>query len=197
MTGRPRSSLALLVAALLSFGGLSPCANAAGNSVDVQTDVYLGAISNYYRNAGSSAGFDTFYMTAELNFYPTMKPYHAGLFVDYRDSSSNRLNDNFNVGGYVRYDWPRWDATTWVFSNHSPGDSGTWVYAARLRYRVTNGTKLGVEALAPFASADKPTLMAGYYSSVTESLSLRVLAGAGLNSGPDFAARLELLWQIR
>jgi hypothetical protein len=197
VSGRLRSSLSIPVASLLSFGALSPCANAAGDSVDVQTDVYLGAISNYYRNAGSSTGFDTFYVAAELNFYPTLKPYHAGLFVDYRNSTRNRLSDNFNVGAYVRYDWRRWDATTWVFSNRSPGSSSAWVYAARLRYRMTDRSKLGMEALAPFASARKPKLMAGYYGSVTKSLSVRLLAGAGLNTAPDFAARVEMQWQIR
>lgn len=192
----PRRRIVAIVPALfilLTQSGGDACAD----DLDISTEIYLGAISNYYRNAGESAGFDTFYLTAELNFYPSLRPYHAGLFIDYRNSSTSRLNDNINIGGYVRYNWPRWDATTWVFSNQSPNNSSTWVYAARLRYRLTDGYKLGIEALAPFDQADKPKLMGGLYGSINDSLSFRALAGAGVRSGPDFAARLELLWEVR
>jgi hypothetical protein len=189
----PRNPAVATVLAILLFhgGGL-----ARADGVDIATDVYIGAISNYYRSAGDSTGFDTFYVTAELNVYPSMKPYHAGLFIDYRNSSSDRLNDNVNLGGYFRFDLSRWDATTWLFVNRSPDEAGTWVYATRIRYRLTDSYKIGIEALAPLEQADKPKLMGGLYGSLSESLSFRALAGAGVRNGPDFAARLELLWQV-
>jgi hypothetical protein len=181
-----------LAAAASGFG-----ADAAAADVNVRTEIYLSGISNYYRDEGDSAGFDTFAVTAEINLYPAGKPFYGGLLVDYRDSTSDRVNDNFNVGGYFRYNFSRWDTTTWLFTNYSPGNKSTWVYATRLRYRMTDTFKLGVEALAPFEHADKPKIMGGLYGSFSKTLSYRVLAGAGINSGPDFASRIELVWQVR
>ena len=197
MNLRRRSGWQAFVRAALPVAMLMNGFDAAGADLDVGTDVYVGAMSRWHRDAGHTSGFDTYYVTAELNVYPFGKPYHAGLFVDYRDSSSARLTDNVNIGGYVRYDFSRWDSTAWLFSNRSPDSSGTWVYAARLRYRLKDDHKLGIEALAPLENAGEPVVMGGYYGSVSKALSVRVLAGAGINHGPDFAGRFELLWQVR
>ena len=189
--GWPASArIAIAVAMLLS--GLA----AAGAEPGIGSDLYIGAMSRYQRTAGHSAGFDTFYVTAELNVRPFGKPYHGGLFVDFRDSSSNRLTDNLNVGAYARYDTDRWDSTVWLFSNHSPQQAARWVYSARVRYRLKDHHKLGVEALAPIERADEPVLMGGYYGSISKALSVRLLAGTGVKGGPDFAARMELVWQV-
>jgi len=84
-----------------------------------------------------------------------------------------------------------------LFVNQAPGRADTWLYATRLRYRVKEHFKLGIEALAPIAHANAPEVMLGYYGSITKSLSLNVLAGAGVNGGPDRLARMELSWQVR
>jgi len=126
-----------------------------------------------------------------------LKPWYGGLFVDYRDSSSSRLDDNVNTGVYFRYNFPRWDATTWLFVNRAPGSDATWVSAARLRYRMGETWKIGVESLAPLDGSNTAKLMAGYYGSLGRSLSLNVLAGSFVGSGPDLAARIDLMWQVR
>lgn len=140
---------------------------------------------------------DTIAATAELTIYSATRPYYGGLFVDYRYSSSSQFDDNLNLGGYFRYNRSRWDTTAWLFVNQSPVNSETWFYATRLRYRVSENYKLGIEAIAPVNHVSDADLMLGYYGSVTDSLSLKILAGAPTNGTTELAARIELSWQIR
>lgn len=140
---------------------------------------------------------DTIAATADLTIYSASRPYYGGLFVDYRYSSSSQFDDNLNLGGYFRYNRSRWDTTAWLFVNQSQDNSETWLYATRLRYRVAENYKLGIEAMAPIDHAGDADLMLGYYGSLTDSLSLNILAGAAANGTTELAARIELSWQMR
>lgn len=135
--------------------------------------------------------------TAELAIRSRARAWHGGTFLDYRYSLDRRFRDSLNAGGFFRYDLPRWDATAWLFANRSPGGSGTWLYAGRLRYRVSDRYKVGVEAMAPLARPASPTIVLGYYGSVADYLTIKVFAGTGVDGGPDLAGRLELSWQLR
>ena len=159
------------------------------------SELYATVITNYYDGSDGSDWFDTYAATMELNWYPALKPWYGGIVIDYRDSSSHRLNNNLSIGVYFRYNFNRWDSTMWLFVSQSPDSSPEWVYATRLRYRVLASHKVGVEALAPLERADEPKLMFGYYGQVAETLSLNALAGRSVGRGPDFAARIELVWQ--
>jgi hypothetical protein len=170
-------------------------AAAETGGVTVRPEFYLTGIANYFESNGDSYGFETLATTTELNVYPEHKRYWGGLFIDYRSSTSARLRDNLNVGGYFRYNLARWDATAWLFSNHSPNSPGTAIYAARLRYRVSDGSRLGIEALAPVEAASRPMLMLGYYADIADSVSIKLFAGSGVRNGRDFAARMELIWK--
>ena len=181
----------LLLAALLGSEA------SRSTEIDVVPELLFTAMSNYYSTAERSTWFDTYAVTGELNWYPKMKPYYGGLFVDFRDSSSSLLDDNLNVGAYFRYNFAHWDSTVWLFVNRSPESSPAWVYATRLRYRVADGHKLGVEAVAPMARADQPKLMFGYYGQLSDTWSLNVLAGTVVKSQSTAVGRIELVWQIR
>jgi len=157
----------------------------------------IAGMTSYASRDGAATNHDTLSVTGELKLYSDVRPWYGGVFANYRGSTHDRFDENLNIGAYVRVNLSRWDTTTWLFVNQAPGRADTWLYATRLRYRVADGFKLGVEALAPVAHANAPELMLGYYGSITRSLSLNVLAGAGANGGPDRLARLELSWQVR
>ena len=187
---------ALHVAGLLLAGGAADTGHAEA-VWRAQPELYLSGLTNYARTGGRSSAFDTVAFTAELTFFSPGRPYWGGPFVDYRSSSASRFEDNLNLGVYGRYNLLRWDITGWLFENRSPGNPDTWIYATRIRYRVTERVKLGIETLASLDDAGQPRLMLGYYGAVSESLSLNLLAGAGSGGSPDLAARMELVWKVR
>lgn len=184
------------VAGLLLLFATCMAAGTPDSGTKIKPEFYLAGITKYSSGNGSSATHDTVSATAALTVYPEARPYYGGWFVNYSHSLSKQFDDNLNLGAYFRYNLAKWDSTTWLFVNQSPGNSDTWMYASRLRYRVSENCKLGIEAVAPVADADAPKLMLGHYSSVSESLSLNVLVGTDVKGGADLEAQLELSWQF-
>jgi len=162
-----------------------------------ETRLYLTGMSNYQKNHGSSASYDNMATTAELRFMSDARPWYASLFVNYRFSADSRYTNNVNLGGLLKYGWNNWDATTYVFVNQSSVTPDTWLYAGRVRYRVAENHKLGMETVATFEDPGSVELMLAYYGDISDSLSLSVAAGPGIGEIPDFNVRLELSWQIR
>ena len=161
-----------------------------------ETQVYLAGMTNYVKKDDTTVTFDTVAATAELKISSKARPYYAGLFVDYRFSANNRFSDDVNLGTYLKYNLRKWDATTYLFVNKSPRTKGTWLFGGRLRYRVADNHKLGVIATGSFRYPGSPELALGYFGSISDSLSLNVIADPGFNKGPDLAAHMELVWQI-
>ncbi len=162
-----------------------------------ETELYLTGMANYQKNGGSSASIDNLSTTAELIFLSDARPWYVSLFANYKFSTDSRYLDNFSLGALLKYEWNKWDATTYVFVNQSSETPDTWLYAGRVRYRVAEDHKFGVEAMAPFKDPGSLELMLVYYGEISDSLSLNVAAGPGIGEVPDFNARLELSWQIR
>jgi hypothetical protein len=162
-----------------------------------ETQFYVTGISNFRRMGGSNTAFQTFAATGELKFSSRARRYSASLFADYRYSESEFATDNVNIGGLFKYNLDRWDATAFLFVATTPRTDPNWIYAGRLRYRFADGHKLGIEATGSLSYKDSPSLMLGYYGSLTDALSLNVVADPGINKGPDAAARIELVWQLR
>jgi hypothetical protein len=121
----------------------------------------------------------------------------TSLFADYRFSTDGRHTDHANLGGLFKYGWKKWDSTSYLFVNKSPRSSDTWLYAQRIRYRIADKHKIGIEAYGSLEKAGSPQLMLGYYGDVSDSVSLNLALGPVTQSGPDFSARLELIWQFR
>jgi hypothetical protein len=149
-------------------------------------------IMNFAYRGGASDSFDTVALTGELTFLSGTRRYRGGPFVDYRYSSSDQFDRNLNLGVYGRFDWSRWDATGSLFRNRARNGSATWLYAARLRFLVFDGHKLGIVALAPLEHAGRPKLMLGYYRSLHESWVMNVFAGTTAGRPSDVAARIEI-----
>lgn len=184
-----------LVAALTISGRAG--AEAASHDWQARADIHLTGIANYYRRDDDSTNFHAVAATAELRIFSTMRPFSGGAFADYRVSSRSRFDRSLNLGAYARYNLANWDVTGWLFMNRAPGGADTWLHAVRLRYRVMEGAKLGIEATAPLEDARAANVMLGYYLSPAGPLSVKVLAGTKLNGDVDAVARIELGWQIR
>jgi hypothetical protein len=161
-----------------------------------ETELYLTGMTNYQKNGRSSASIDNLAATAELLFLSDTRPWYVSLFANYKFSTDGHYLDNINLGALLKYEWYEWDATTYVFVNQSSETPDTWFHAGRVRYRVAENHKLGVETTVPFKDPDSLELMLVYYGEISDSISLTVAAGPGMGEVPDFNARLELTWQI-
>jgi len=188
---------AALAAAFLA-AVLSQPAHAGGADADwtVRPEFHLAGITNHREHDSGSTTYDTLAATLEFTLHSDRRPYWGGPFMDYRASSDERYDDQRNLGVYFRYNWPRWDATGWLFVNRSGGNSHTWLYATRLRYRVAGSHKLGVEAMAPLDDPGTPMLMGGYYGMLSDSVSVKLLGGTKVDGAVDFSARIELVWNV-
>lgn len=160
-----------------------------------ETELYLTGMTNYQKDGGSSTSIGNLATTAELLFLSDARPWYVSLFANYKFSTDNRYLDNLNLGALLKYEWHKWDATTYAFVNQSSGTGDTWFHAGRVRYRVAENHKLGVETTTPFKDSGSLELLLVYYGEISESLSLNVAAGPGMGEVPDFNARLELTWQ--
>jgi len=185
--------------ALLSISLITLTGHAAPVSTDwhAETQFYLSGMMNFRSENGYSNSWDTVAATAEIKVSSEARPYHGGFFADYRFSSDKHFDDIVNLGIYMKYGLQKWDATTFLFINKMHGRRDTRVYAGRLRYRIFENHKLGIEAMGSFRNPESPALAFGYYGSLTDALSLNVILDPGVNHSPDFAAHVELTWQIR
>jgi len=191
-----RRAVALAAAVLFGTCAASAAAGPGDPGWRIRPEFHLSGITNYLESDGDSTSYDTVAGTLEFTLRSDRRPYWGGPFLDYRVSADERFDDQRNLGVYFRYNWPRWDATGLLFVNRSGGSSHTWLYATRLRYRVSGDHKLGIEAMAPLEKPGSPMLMGGYYGSLSRSVSVKLLGGAKVDGPVDFSARFELVWNV-
>lgn len=170
-----------------------------------ETLIFISGVRDYSSQRGDSQNHEAVVLATELKFLDDSadkadgnnRPFIVSLFAEYRISGSARFNNSYAGGGYFRYDIQDWDSTAYIFSHKTPGYSHRWKYAGRIRYRFADRHKAGIEFVAPIRGGGSPQLLLGYYRSIADSLTLKVFADPGLNSGPDRGARLVLVWQLR
>lgn len=173
-----------------------PLAAFAEREWDVVPAFTLTGISGYSSHAGKSAGFDGIASTFEIEFRPISRPYYSSLFIEYLVSSSRRFDETMNIGALARIDYGRWDTTGYLVVNKAPGSPDTWLWAGRVRYRVLENHKVGIEFLDTLEGPDWPFVSVGYYGDFSDALSLKLITGTVLGDGPEFVAKLELSWSV-
>lgn len=117
-------------------------------------------------------------------------------FADYRLSNDDYVGQTVNLGGYLKYTLYDWDAATYLIASQAPATTVTWKFAGRLRYRFAEHHKIGLEVTDSLHSPGSPTVVLGYYGSLSDSLALNIFADPGFNKGPNVAAGMELVWQF-
>jgi hypothetical protein len=182
---------------LMAFA-LTVSAQAVADDAQWQTEprFYLAGVTGYVEEDGASYNFDALAIAAELKISRFARRWYASVFAEYYISGDDGFDDIVNVGAYWKYNRQSWDATTFIFVNQSPGTAHTWNYAGRLRYRVAGNHKVGVEAAGSLTYTESPSLALGYYGEINDALSVNVIADPGINGRPDFAVRMELVWQV-
>ena len=118
------------------------------------------------------------------------------MFVDYHYSPDEQYNGILNTGAYAKYQGSRWDTTAAIFNHDGPEASDLWAYAGRIRYRLVRNHKVGIEIMGALRNPSSPELGLGYYGDISDTLSIKLVAGANFKTGSHRAARTELVWQF-
>ena len=162
-----------------------------------RAQIYLTGITQVRKAHGSSDRQQSVLAAAELKFRSETRNWTTSIFAEYRYITDDQEDGVVNLGGSVKHQFGNWDTAVYLFAEKRSGPAESWVYAGRVRYRLSNRHKVGVQSAGAFNASKSPHIAFGYYGSLSESVSLNIIADPGINGVVDFAARMELVWQIR
>jgi len=187
-----------LISIMLLFG-----ATASALAADPMTlgwrlspEISLAGSSSYVRQQGTAKSKMAAAVTLQLELQREARHYRGGPFLVYSVSNGAESSQQLNLGMYYQYELPRWDTTTYVIADRSRGATHAWYYATRIRYRVSDRHKFGIEAIAPLDDASAPLLMAGYYGQLRSSWSVKLLAGTAYKGTTDLAVNFVVSRQV-
>jgi hypothetical protein len=171
-------------------------AETATDGWQVSIPAYLSAGAYHLTRGNGSHSFNSVNAAAEILLSSPEQPYSAALFVDYHYSPDEQYNGILNAGAYAKYQGIRWDTTAAMFNHDGPESSDLWAYAGRIRYRLVRNHKVGFEFVGALRDPSSPVLSLGYYGDISDTLSIKIVAGANFKTGSQRAARTELVWQF-
>lgn len=171
-------------------------ADSPANGWQLSFPFSLTAGAFYYNSGKGSGSHASVAATVEFQLSSLARPYSSAVFIDYRKSANRRFDDVVNVGGYFQYQHDNWDTTAYLFTHDTPFESHQWVYGGRVRYRLAERHKVGIEILGLVDDPGSSSLMFGYYGQISNKLSIKLVAGASIDSWRERTARTELVWQI-
>lgn len=130
----------------------------------------------------------------EFRYRSPARLWSASMFVDYMISRD--VADLLKAGALFRYGNGHWDGLAGLFRFRPRGGSTGWGYKSRVRYRLAERHKVGVESFGRPGQIDNSYLMFGYYGDVSADLSVHLVAGANVGNRRDRTARIEVIWQV-
>ena len=190
------SGLILGALLFLSLADSVARADTADSAWQISVPAYLSAGAYHLTHGNGSHSFSSVNATAEILVSSPLRPVSAALFVDYNHSPDEQYNGILSIGAYADYEANRWDITGALFNHDGPKYPDEWAYAGRFRYRVAGNHKIGVEILGALRDASSPNLGVGYYGDISDTLSIKIVAGGNFKSWTQRAARTELVWQF-
>ena len=195
---RARRISCLSALAVFGLSALIVEASAESAESDWQLSVplYLKGSAYFQQNGDANVSYEVLAANLELLLSSPFRPYSFGLFVNQRISPDSRINGAVNLGGLFQFKTNYWDTSTYLFKNMSPRGPDLWVLGERIRYKVADRHKLGIEAIGTFQDPGEMTLMLGYYGTISRTVSVKFVVGAKINAGQERAARTELVWRI-
>lgn len=179
---------------LIGLSGISG-ARAANSDWRISAPVSITAGTYFQKSDGQSKTIDGLYTFAELRLSSSIRNYSLGVFYDYFASSADNAHGAQNLGLVHRFGISSWDVASYVFGHKPTRGRRAWGFANRVRYRIVDGHKVGVEAFGSFKHPEDPKVMLGYYGDISENLSVKLAIGTRLNDVAPQFAQLELSWQ--
>jgi len=174
------------------------------DEVELEPSVLYGALdwlslelhAHYAKHEGESGEFESIAPAAHIRFTPRGQAFAAGMAVEYESGRADH-SDAWELAGVVSYETTTWIATGNLLYANAEGESGEWALATGLRYNLQPRHAFGVEVTHSLESDGSSELALGYYARPTDTFSINVSVGAGIEDGPDSAIRSAFIWQFR
>ena len=183
---------------LLILVGL--CSNAkagvVGDSWQFSFPVSMSGGAYFKKNSGQSTTIDGIYSFGELRLSSKFRSYSLGVFFDHFSSSIDSANGARSMGAVHRFKANSWDFANYVFGHKPTRGRRYWAFANRVRYRIVDNHKIGLETIASFRSASEPKIMLGYYGDLSKSTSVKLSVGTALNATAPKFAQVEFSWDV-
>jgi len=152
---------------------------------------------HYEKERGESSNYESVAPALHFRLTPRGQAFSFGLSAEYEIAHHSEDEDVSEVAAIFGYEASRWVATGNLLYEKPSGFSGELGYAAGFRHSVGQKHSVGVELLGSFESDGSSEMMVGYYGEFSERFSFNAGVGAGIDEGPDRAARLAFIWQIK
>jgi hypothetical protein len=185
------------LAALLAVCCCAPAVGGGtieGQSRQGSATLRIGVRSDYAVTADRATRREAFTAGAQWRF-ASPESHGAALVVEYR--FVREQPDTLLVGAMWSYQTARWSVAASPLFKQTESADGRWLYWGSLRRRVAQRHAFGVELYGSLETLKGAEWLVGYYARVSDSLSLNLSVGAGLDDGPDQAARTTIVWQFR
>lgn len=176
----------------------------AHDEVELEPAVLYGATdwmalelhAHYEKAEGESARYESVAPAVHLRFTPRAQAVAVGLSAEYEFAHDSAEDDAVELVGVVGYETATWMATANLLYERPAGSSGELSYAAGVRRGFTQRHALGLEVLGSLESNGSSEALLGYYGTLSESFSINVGVGTGIDEGPDWAARTAFIWRF-
>ena len=153
--------------------------------------------AHYAQEENESPKYESVAPAAHFRFTPAEQPFAAGLSVEYEFAHDRDHKDTVEIAGLFSYETATWLASANIIYDKEKNASDKWGYAAGIRYAFRQRQSLGIEILGSFESHGSSQMLLGYYGTLSETFSINVGLGTGIDGGPDWTARTAFIWQFR
>lgn len=197
MQQRRLSASVIVSLAIAGFCIEPAAAETEENTWHLVVPAFLSATLRHQDVHGSSEQQLVFAGLVEWRFRQGYRPWSIGPLVEVRLPGTGPNDSVISPGVIFRHKHQRWDTTAVLFRqlpSHTDASSG---YGARLRYRISPSSKLGVEVFGPVSDIGSSTVLFGLYANLSDTLTFRLHGGTRLDRGDTRIARIELIWQVR
>jgi hypothetical protein len=167
-----------------------------GDGWRVSVPVSLSSNTLIQSNANDTFTFQSVSASTGFDLASKRSAWSGGFFIDRHFSKDEPVDGMVNTGAFVKYRFGRWDTTAVIVSSKPQGQSGILLYGNRLRYRVADGHKLGIQTMAPLSGPDSTIVMLRYDGTISSRLAINVAAGTSVSGGRQHIASVELVWDV-
>jgi len=159
------------------------------------TSVSLAARSDYQATAGLSKQYRSIAATAQLRFALPSPRYSASVVFEY--SAIEHRSDTAILGAIVAYKAGDWSLSFAPYISKASDRSGVWKQQSTARYRISRRSAVGLELIGSLTRLGASKLLVGYYGKISDTMSVTLTVGSGLDTGPDVAVRSAVIWRLR
>jgi hypothetical protein len=152
---------------------------------------------HYAKEDGESGQFEVLAAVAHFQLTPLYQPFAAGMSLEYAAARDSSHEDATEVSGVIGYETERWLLAANFLYHKESGASSETGYAAGARYNLSLQHAFGAELRGSLESDGSSEFLLGYYGNVSDTISINLGVGTGVDGGPDWTARSAFIWRFR